>query len=220
MDPNDDDLLDDDYDRQITGIWGELSAALKLTKKFKPKMPGMIAFHKLNDLVKTKLKGKISKKSIKSANGYAFEKLKNGGHRHLEPGKETWLNQDGKLHREDGPAIEYANGTKKWFLNGELHREDGPAVEHASGTKHWYLNGKRHREDGPAIEGSNGIEEWLLNGKHHREDGPAIEWANGTKKWFLNGELHREDGPAVEHASGTKHWYLNGKEIIVRPPMP
>ena len=31
-------------------------------------------------------------------------------------------------------------GTKSWFLNGELHREDGPAIEYADGSKSWYLN--------------------------------------------------------------------------------
>jgi len=45
-------------------------------------------------------------------------------------------------HREDGPAIEYADGSKWWCLNGKLHREDGPAIEYANGTKHWYRNGK------------------------------------------------------------------------------
>jgi len=33
-------------------------------------------------------------------------------------------------------------GTKRWYLNGKLHREDGPAVEYANGGKFWYLNGK------------------------------------------------------------------------------
>jgi hypothetical protein len=49
----------------------------------------------------------------------------------------------GKFHREDGPAVEWANGSKYWYLNDKLHREDGPAVERADGTKHWYLNGDR-----------------------------------------------------------------------------
>ena len=60
------------------------------------------------------------------------------------------------LHREDGPAIEYVDGDKYWYINDELHREGGPAVEHANGYKEWYINGKRHREDGPAVEYSNG----------------------------------------------------------------
>ena len=61
-------------------------------------------------------------------------------------GSESWY-LNGKLHREDGPAREYASGDKFWYLNGKLHREDGPAVEYASGSKSWYLNGKLHREE-------------------------------------------------------------------------
>ena len=34
-------------------------------------------------------------------------------------------------------------GSKHWFLNRERHREDGPAVEWPNGTKFWYLNDKR-----------------------------------------------------------------------------
>ena len=80
------------------------------------------------------------------------------------------------------------NGTKCWYLNGKYHREDGPAIEYADGDKEWYLNGKRHREDGPAIEYANGDKEWFLNGELHREDGPAYEGTNGTKIWYLNGK--------------------------------
>ena len=35
----------------------------------------------------------------------------------------------------------YPNGSKLWWLNEELHREDGPAIEWLDGTKEWYLNG-------------------------------------------------------------------------------
>ena len=55
-------------------------------------------------------------------------------------GNKYWY-LNGKLHREDGPAIELTNGNKYWYLNNELHREDGPACEHVNGTKFWYLNG-------------------------------------------------------------------------------
>ena len=47
-------------------------------------------------------------------------------------------------------VLVYENRTKEWWLNDKLHREDGPAVEYADGTKKWYLNGGLHREDGPA----------------------------------------------------------------------
>ena len=33
-------------------------------------------------------------------------------------------------------------GTKFWYLNGQYHREDGPAIEYANGDKSWWLNGK------------------------------------------------------------------------------
>ena len=45
------------------------------------------------------------------------------------------------LHRKDGPAIEYANGTKEWWKEGVRHREDGPAIEYADGIKEWYKEG-------------------------------------------------------------------------------
>ena len=35
-----------------------------------------------------------------------------------------------------------ADGDKYWSLNGKWHREDGPAVEWSDGSKSWYLHGK------------------------------------------------------------------------------
>ena len=41
----------------------------------------------------------------------------------------------------------YKNGDKVWKLpSGYFHREDGPALEYASGTKHWCLNGMYYTE--------------------------------------------------------------------------
>lgn len=36
---------------------------------------------------------------------------------------------------------EYSCGVKRWYLNGKLHRENGPAVEGSNGEKYWYLDG-------------------------------------------------------------------------------
>ena len=63
----------------------------------------------------------------------------------------------------------YPDGYKAWYLNGKLHKEDGPAVEHDNGYKAWYLNDIPHREDGPAIEYASGYKEWRLNGKSYSE---------------------------------------------------
>ena len=46
------------------------------------------------------------------------------------------------FHREDGPAIEYVNGDRVWYLNGLFHCEDGPAIQWVDGPKWWYLNGQ------------------------------------------------------------------------------
>ena len=56
-----------------------------------------------------------------------------------------------------------SNGNKFWYLNDKLHRVDGPAVEWGDGTKCWYFNGKLHRVNGPAVEYSNGDKYWYLN---------------------------------------------------------
>ena len=53
-----------------------------------------------------------------------------------------YYNAQNRLHREEGPAVIYTDGTKKWFHNGTLHREDGPAVIEPDGTQFWYINGK------------------------------------------------------------------------------
>ena len=91
-----------------------------------------------------------------------------------------WRNDEGRRHRLDGPAIEWTDGDKEWWLNGRLHRLKGPAIEYndaikwTDGYREWWLNGKRHRLDGPAIERFNGYKEWWINGSQHSEE----EWFN------------------------------------------
>ena len=53
----------------------------------------------------------------------------------------VWRNENGEVHREDGPAVEYVNGPKWWYKNGLIHRVDGPAIEYDDGTVRWALNG-------------------------------------------------------------------------------
>ena len=80
-------------------------------------------------------------------------------------------------------------GNVRWYWKGQLHREDGPAVEWANGSKWWCRNGELHREDGPAIECVDGFKSWYRNGLRHREDGPACEWADGAKEWWRDGVI-------------------------------
>lgn len=104
----------------------------------------------------------------------------------LELDKSISYLKDGKLHREDGPALIWKNGKHfKYYINGVLHRIDGPA----SVSKHvteYRVNGSLHREDGPAyIKHKDNIliEKWYLNDKVHRSlnDGPAILFKNKDK---------------------------------------
>ncbi len=51
------------------------------------------------------------------------------------------------LHRKDGPAVEYANGSTLWYIENQLHREDGPAITGIDLYKSWYINGKKLSEE-------------------------------------------------------------------------
>ena len=99
-----------------------------------------------------------------------------------ENGDKFWRNKEGELHRIDGPAIEYSDGTKEWYKMGKLHRIDGPAVECSDGAKFWCKNGKRHRIDGPAVEYSNGIKHWYQNGVLHRTKEAFFEALSDEEK--------------------------------------
>ena len=80
-------------------------------------------------------------------------------------------------------------GNTRWYKDAKcktLHRENGPAIEYADGSKFWWQNGLRHRMDGPANEWANGDKSWWQNGLLHRIEGPAVEYSNGRKEWWLN----------------------------------
>ena len=53
---------------------------------------------------------------------------------------------NGDLHRDNGPAIVYPDGTQYWYRNGQLHRDNGPAEVYPNGTQFWYRNGIYHGE--------------------------------------------------------------------------
>jgi hypothetical protein len=129
-----------------------------------------------------------------------------------KPKGKYWY-KDGQLHRDDGPAVEQDNGTKRWYKRGKKHRDDGPAVIWPDRSKLWYQNGKPHRDDGPAWELTKDREErWYRHGVLHRDGGPAfVKHYGSDKRWYQNGKLHREDGPA--YISGKwERWFLDGKE--------
>ena len=59
-----------------------------------------------------------------------------------EDGTRWYYNSANQLHRDDGPAVEYATGDRYWYQNDRFHRTDGPAIMLADGRKWWYLNDK------------------------------------------------------------------------------
>jgi len=74
----------------------------------------------------------------------------------IKPNWIRWRRKDNNLlHREDGPAVEWNDGTKCWYQNGELHRKDGPAIEYLDEIKKYYLNNKYY----PDIKND---EEWII----------------------------------------------------------
>lgn len=84
--------------------------------------------------------------------------------RSVEPDRITWR-LNGRLHRTDGPAVEWPDGAVSWYAHGELHRFDGPAVAAPNGYLGWYVNGQQHRVDGPAATFDDGHEQWFLADK-------------------------------------------------------
>ena len=77
---------------------------------------------------------------------------------HTHPEELIGYNIPYEIHNEMSSA---------WYLNGNLHREDGPAIIWADGTKIWYKNGLRHREDGPAVDTVYGNQQWFINGEEY-----------------------------------------------------
>lgn len=50
----------------------------------------------------------------------------------------------GQKHREgDLPAVIFDTGYKEYWKNGNLHRVNGPAIIFSDGTKLFYLEGRR-----------------------------------------------------------------------------
>jgi len=105
----------------------------------------------------------------------------------------TW-HRYGKLHRDDGPAVESPDGMQMWYREGKLHREDGPAIVWPCGKLEWYRNGKRHREGGPAVEHPNGMQEWYLNDVSCNEQGVSLLLAFDRKIQAVHVGQEMRDG--------------------------
>jgi hypothetical protein len=88
----------------------------------------------------------------------------------------------------------YKDGTVSdaWDKMKVLHRVSGPAIEYADGDREWYINDKRHRIGGPAVEFGSGHRVWYVNNRLHRTDGPAVEYADGGREWWIDGVIYNK----------------------------
>lgn len=133
----------------------------------------------------------------------------------MDEEKTVWYKseEDRIIHRMDGPAVEWADGTIEYWEEGEYHRVGDPAIIESNGTQEYYCRGILHRADGPAIIRANGTLEYWFYGKLHREGAPAIIFPNGATEWWQMGKKHRFGGPAAEYPGGVNQYWIHNKRI-------
>ena len=127
-----------------------------------------------------------------------------------------YFDDQGKEHREDGPAVKIVKGrefTLKWMRHGHLHRDDGPAVETSAGRKEWHCHGRKYRKDGPAIEAENGDKFWCEDCESYKDPQMSkIEYADGTKVFYTYDGEHI---CRIEYANGPiECWFQNSLSQI------
>jgi hypothetical protein len=104
------------------------------------------------------------------------------------PVEKKWFNLKGQLHRDgDKPAV-VTTEMLEWYQNGKLHREHGPArhVRHLHASPPfrelmWYQDGKRHRD---VMEPANALA-WPV------DQGQPAPWTNRDGALFLRGRFVR-----------------------------
>jgi hypothetical protein len=52
-------------------------------------------------------------------------------------GDKEWFLNGKRFTAKMALLLNMTDGGKEWYLNGNLHREDGPAAEFSNGSKFW-----------------------------------------------------------------------------------
>lgn len=73
-------------------------------------------------------------------------------------GVKRYFDNDGRNHRDDGPAAIYPSGTKAWRRNGVLHSDDGLVTFYAMGL--WISITDR----GSKYDYATGLKELMVRG--------------------------------------------------------
>lgn len=82
------------------------------------------------------------------------------------------------------PRKEPFNASEMWFFEGRLHREDGPAITNEDFAYYWYHDGLLHRGNNlPAMVRSDGKREWWTNGR------PNPSACTASQKFFIHSEM-------------------------------
>ena len=55
-------------------------------------------------------------------------------------GTVRYYDENSCLHNPAGPASEYRDGTRLYYIHGKIHREDGAAIEWPDGRKEYWIN--------------------------------------------------------------------------------
>ena len=105
----------------------------------------------------------------------------------------TWTNDIGDVHRTDGPAKIWEDGSYEYWLNGKLHREDGPAICWVEDREEWWFYDVLHRSDGPAVIflHDEDYPMWYINGKNISNK--VIKWMKRHQyTWTLENQWDDE----------------------------
>lgn len=83
------------------------------------------------------------------------------------------------MYRIDGPAIEYRDGKKKWYINGVKLTEEEFKLGFKPDTPHNEVRITRNES------GEETCRAYMLNGKLHRVGAPAVEGVGKSEWWTL-----------------------------------
>jgi hypothetical protein len=89
--------------------------------------------------------------------------------------------------------------------NNQIHRTEGPAVVFEDGSYIWYFRGKTSRQNGPALSFRYGVMEWHVNGLLHRTDGPAL-LTHQIKIWAIDGKSICSESRIPGRLTSVKFW--------------
>ena len=81
--------------------------------------------------------------------GYYETGIRMAKRRYRRVGMVLWFDDKGRLHREDGPASIWPDGTQYWYRRGRDHFAHGPSDLWADGLVRWYEDNKYLREREP-----------------------------------------------------------------------